>query len=143
MTSKTRPTKNEVDDFGILRLQFYLVRNFWIQFSSASQTVGRFFFFAHIQSGEFIYAKNCNLSMFSPLLTLLYKFSGPVLRNFPCPNDCGRSYKHKRHLTSHMRYECIKTVHNRPFPCCYCGSSFSRRPLLKRHVLIIHKTVLE
>lgn len=45
--------------------------------------------------------------------------------------QCGRSYKRKIHLNSHLRYECGKEA---KFKCSYCPKSFHQKSNYKAHV---------
>lgn len=58
---------------------------------------------------------------------------------FNCPNGCGRRYKHKRHLTAHIKYECGVP---RQFHCKMCDKSFTRNFDLKKHVFLRHQIFL-
>lgn len=49
-----------------------------------------------------------------------------------CPNDnCGRSYKAKGTLLTHLKYECGQAPR---FMCSYCGFTTSFRSNLRRHL---------
>lgn len=51
-----------------------------------------------------------------------------------CKNCC-KSYKHKRHLSSHLRYECGKKP---SFECRVCKRRFYQRYTLNAHLRQIH-----
>lgn len=60
-------------------------------------------------------------------------------KKFICPKAaCGREYKNKGSLTSHMKYECGL---EKQFKCYQCGKSFSRRFQLRKHSLNVHQTI--
>ncbi|XP_033231765.1 zinc finger protein 616-like [Belonocnema kinseyi] len=48
---------------------------------------------------------------------------------------CARSYKDKKHLTFHRKYECDVTPQ---FPCNFCGKLFKRKSHMKTHVGVMH-----
>ncbi|PWN31445.1 uncharacterized protein FA14DRAFT_106239, partial [Meira miltonrushii] len=45
-----------------------------------------------------------------------------------CPARFARNHDLKRHQRGHLSV--------RPYPCTWCGKSFSRKDALKRHVLV-------
>ncbi|KAF6202957.1 hypothetical protein GE061_003365 [Apolygus lucorum] len=49
---------------------------------------------------------------------------------YPC-DQCGRSYKHKSHLNSHIRYECGKEPQ---FACDFCPYKSKQKSHLKQHM---------
>jgi uncharacterized Zn-finger protein len=53
---------------------------------------------------------------------------------------CGNSYKYKPNLNRHQRLECGMDP---TFSCMICGRKFHQRINLKRHMLTIHKTLIE
>lgn len=73
----------------------------------------------------------------------------PVIANGPkiydlnsalyCPNNCGRKYKHKRHLNRHLKYECGVS---KQFKCEECDKKFSHKYNLKNHAIIVHKKLI-
>lgn len=45
--------------------------------------------------------------------------------------QCGRSYKHKKNLQTHKKYQCgIGAIHE----CIYCKKKYRQRSTLKRHL---------
>ncbi|EEB15982.1 hypothetical protein Phum_PHUM397870 [Pediculus humanus corporis] len=52
------------------------------------------------------------------------------LRAFPC-TDCTSSFKHKRHLTYHRKWECNKPA---IFPCEMCNKKFKTKNRRNEHV---------
>lgn len=54
-----------------------------------------------------------------------------------CPN-CGRQYKYKCGLYTHMTFECGK---ERQFKCEMCNQSYSRKGTLKSHRISVHKLI--
>ncbi|XP_054287648.1 oocyte zinc finger protein XlCOF6-like [Macrosteles quadrilineatus] len=55
-------------------------------------------------------------------------------KNFFC--GCGRSYKNKKHLQQHLKYECGKMP---SFGCMFCTFQTKRKENLHRHVIYKHK----
>lgn len=51
---------------------------------------------------------------------------------WPCPQRCGRSYKNKHSLASHLRYECGVQPQ---FNCKNCSRTFKLKHHLKSHVM--------
>jgi len=58
---------------------------------------------------------------------------------FKC-NSCGRSYKYKRSLYNHLKFECGV---QQKFSCNICFKKFARRGNLRSHLGIIHQIVEE
>lgn len=58
---------------------------------------------------------------------------------FPCPNFCGRSYKSKSARWQHLKYECGVEL---KYDCAICHKKFSRKPYLKKHLVIVHKIIV-
>lgn len=50
--------------------------------------------------------------------------------------DCGKVYRHRRHLQRHMKYECGSKKAR--FKCPVCLQTFIRPEHLKRHGMSIH-----
>lgn len=81
--------------------------------------------------------------MYSKLFKLVYVLFVIILRmrilSFPFISDlrhvcqqCGRNYKRRCHLYSHLRYECGKEA---LFRCDFCGKPFHQKSNWKAHVL--------
>lgn len=51
-------------------------------------------------------------------------------QEWPCPQNCGRSYKHKHSLTNHLKYECGVQPQ---FICKNCSRTFKLKHHLKKH----------
>lgn len=49
---------------------------------------------------------------------------------------CGRGYKHKSHLTNHLRFECQKDPQ---FACALCPYKGKRSSSLRSHMVFKHK----
>ncbi|KAL4149030.1 hypothetical protein QTP88_003108 [Uroleucon formosanum] len=86
---------------------------------------------------------------------------------WPCPQNCGRSYKNKHSLASHLKYECgvqpqftckncnrtfklkhhlkshIMSCDNVPpeFSCPFCNKLFRQKVHLKTHMGCVHKVI--
>lgn len=58
----------------------------------------------------------------------------------PCPNRCGRHYKHKAQMARHLKFEC--DVYPQ-FKCPYCSKLSNRKSTLKRHVICVHNVILD
>ena len=59
------------------------------------------------------------------------------VNSFMC-NNCGRSYKHKRNLFAHKKYDCgIQPK----FSCDICFRKFAHRSHLRNHLITIHKII--
>lgn len=56
-----------------------------------------------------------------------------------CPNGCGRYYKYKSGLYTHVTYECGQ---KKQFECNLCHQTFSRKGTLKAHTITIHKIII-
>lgn len=57
---------------------------------------------------------------------------------FTCINNCGRRYKSKYSLKSHLKYECGV---ERKFKCQFCGKMFTQKGSLKTHIIGVHKKI--
>lgn len=57
-----------------------------------------------------------------------------VHQRYFCKNCC-KSYKHKRHLSSHLRYECGKDP---GFECMVCKRKFYQKYTLNAHLRQTH-----
>ncbi|KAH1002426.1 hypothetical protein HUJ04_008514 [Dendroctonus ponderosae] len=64
--------------------------------------------------------------------------SSTVVR-FKCSN-CPRSYKHRKHLTHHLKYQCGKTP---TLSCPYCPVKFFHKYHLKPHTKRMHRIDFE
>ncbi|ENN73533.1 hypothetical protein YQE_09784, partial [Dendroctonus ponderosae] len=58
---------------------------------------------------------------------------------FKCSN-CPRSYKHRKHLTHHLKYQCGKTP---TLSCPYCPVKFFHKYHLKPHTKRMHRIDFE
>jgi len=56
---------------------------------------------------------------------------------FMC-NNCGRSYKYKRNLLAHKKFECGVQP---KFSCDICFKKFAQKGSLRSHMVVIHKLV--
>lgn len=65
-------------------------------------------------------------------------FSGELKSRFICPKSCGRSYKSKRALNQHLKYECGIEPQ---FKCFVCLKRFSLKGSLKSHLGLIHNII--
>lgn len=59
-------------------------------------------------------------------------------RIYECPNGCGRKYKNRRSIWTHLKYECRR---DKQFNCSYCGKNFARKGQLKSHCVITHRVI--
>ncbi len=59
--------------------------------------------------------------------------------HFPCPNNCGRKYKHKFNLYNHMKYECGVP---KKFKCQICEREFALKGNFKTHMASIHQVLI-
>lgn len=57
---------------------------------------------------------------------------------FLCPNLCGRSYKYKRGVYTHVKFECGVEP---SFLCSLCPKKFARKFQLESHLVLKHKVV--
>lgn len=60
-----------------------------------------------------------------------------------CPNMCGRSYRGRyrfKNIKRHLRYECGVQPQ---FQCNVCLKRFTHNSDRKKHMVMIHKTVLD
>lgn len=58
---------------------------------------------------------------------------------FYCPKLCGRKYKSKRAARTHLKYECGVEPQ---FQCTFCDKKCKQLVNLRKHVLAIHKQIL-
>ncbi|XP_025197920.1 zinc finger protein 658B-like [Melanaphis sacchari] len=63
-------------------------------------------------------------------------FNNLVPVNYFICNNCGRSYKYKRNLFAHKKYECGVQP---KFSCDICFRKFAHRSHLRNHLITIHK----
>lgn len=57
---------------------------------------------------------------------------------YQCPNLCGRSYKYKRGVHTHVKFECGVEP---KFLCSLCPKKFARKFQLESHLVLKHKMV--
>lgn len=50
-----------------------------------------------------------------------------------CPNNCGRSFKHKNDMVYHYKTEC-----GQKFVCLICHKTISTKCNLIRHIALVH-----
>lgn len=55
-------------------------------------------------------------------------------------SKCGRKYKHKSTLYSHLKYECGVAP---KFQCSICNKMFKHKSQLKCHLIAIHKIIVQ
>lgn len=67
-----------------------------------------------------------------------YRACDDRIEDFHCPNLCGRSYKYKRNLATHLKMECGKKPN---FKCPYCNKTSFHKSNLKLHIANIHNIV--
>ncbi|XP_050535137.1 uncharacterized protein LOC126902153 [Daktulosphaira vitifoliae] len=60
------------------------------------------------------------------------------LERLVCPNGCGRSYKYKKGLSHHFRYECGKSP---MYACPHCQKKSSVKSNLKKHIILVHNCI--
>ncbi|XP_015436080.1 PREDICTED: gastrula zinc finger protein XlCGF57.1-like [Dufourea novaeangliae] len=65
-------------------------------------------------------------------------YTGSPKTPMKCP-QCGRTYKMKRNLTTHMKFECGGQRH---FACHMCPASYTQNIGLRRHLLKRHNVYL-
>lgn len=58
---------------------------------------------------------------------------------FSCPNFCGRNYKYKRNLVSHLKVECGKSPN---FKCPFCEKTCFYKTHLRKHICCVHKIIV-
>lgn len=64
---------------------------------------------------------------------------GPKNR-LECPRNCGRSYKWRSHLSTHLRLECGVP---KQFQCHSCKKRFTRNSTLTKHLYSAHGIFVE
>ncbi|CAH0381270.1 unnamed protein product [Bemisia tabaci] len=52
---------------------------------------------------------------------------------------CGKSYKRKRHLQRHQKFECEFVIEKPQFPCPHCPYLSKQKDYLKKHIFFKHK----
>lgn len=133
--------------------QAYKLNRLWFKYSIKSTLLLRpfmclckfecsnfkfFFSFVRILILDWIFAAKYNLSFVSTFQTIqLPKTVDPPM--IPCPNHCGKQYKHKFNLNRHIRYECGV---DKQFRCSECNREFSQKSSLKSHLGLIHGKLL-
>jgi len=89
-----------------------------------------------------------NFVLLLPMLTNYFNFINIILiqffpdQNEPrffCSNYCGRSYKNKRSLWRHLKFECGVQP---KFECLICNKKFTDNQSMKRHVILIHRHLI-
>lgn len=71
-------------------------------------------------------------------ILLGFTTSGELEIRMVCPRMCGRSYKWKNHLTTHLKFECGVVP---KFKCPYCSKMSKQKSNLKKHILCVHKVL--
>ncbi|XP_050535146.1 GDNF-inducible zinc finger protein 1-like [Daktulosphaira vitifoliae] len=82
------------------------------------------------------------ISSFIILCSVSYKlfFSVEIFGRFVCPNQCGRHYKQKHHMTYHLKVECGKEP---TYECPICHRKYTRKYSIKTHVTLVHGILYE
>lgn len=88
-----------------------------------------------------------NLNTFHDYFCIIsgYFFAANVHSNrnadsaFSCPNGCGRKYKNKRTIYTHLKYECGVP---KQFSCDICGKSFALKHNFKTHMGLVHRLAI-
>jgi len=57
---------------------------------------------------------------------------------FVCPNHCGRSYKNKRSINRHLKFECGIEPQ---FVCYICHARFAYNASKEKHLALVHKII--
>ncbi|XP_060836472.1 zinc finger protein syd-9-like [Rhopalosiphum padi] len=73
------------------------------------------------------------LDFHKPLL-LAFEYANQLLL-YPCPNNCGKSYKFKSSLNGHFKNECGKPP---MYKCPYCKKRCTLKGNMKRHIVLVH-----
>ncbi|KAL5234365.1 hypothetical protein ACI65C_001775 [Semiaphis heraclei] len=72
-------------------------------------------------------------SVMQVVISGLNTIQSPFLNNeWPCPQHCGRSFKHKHTLSKHLNNECREQPQ---FTCKNCTRTFKRKHHLKKHTM--------
>lgn len=75
-----------------------------------------------------------------------YYYNSPFENNpnvdcyFVCPNQCGRKYLRKKHLSRHLKYLCGVP---KQFKCFLCDKEFGLKEKRRRHMIRMHKNESE
>lgn len=56
-----------------------------------------------------------------------------------CPKGCGRKYKNKSTVYTHLKYECGVP---KQFSCPICGKDFAQKQNLKSHMGLVHRVAV-
>lgn len=81
----------------------------------------------------------CEIKLQFLVQILLSSCSASESYVFECPNKCGRRYKHKNNLYTHVTFECGKA---KQFKCSLCQQAYSRKGTLKVHLITVHKLII-
>lgn len=85
-----------------------------------------------------IYSSAFNASIyyvFTIAVNQNYFFQGYMGSRFTCPNSCGKSYKNKRSIWSHLKFECGREPQ---FECFICLKKFKYKSNMAQHLSLVH-----
>ncbi|KAK7573704.1 hypothetical protein V9T40_010895 [Parthenolecanium corni] len=86
------------------------------------------------------FARKCNykthLGIFQDMLTFRNKNWSTYVY---CPKGCGRKYKNKSTVYTHLKYECGVP---KQFSCPICGKDFAQKQNLKSHMGLVHRVAV-